>query len=137
MRELADRSRPSRLLAFIAARSAAPSASEPISAIAGSIPSLEQPSLAQLGAAAGVPRGGAAAGEVGVGNAPGVLVSMLTPAQRPVGAAAGVGVAAGVPPVGAVAGEAGAGVSGDDRKAYSYGTRWNGYLERGAPPMGV
>jgi len=110
MRELADRSRPSRLLAFIAARSAAPSASEPISAIAGSIPSLEQPWLAQLGAAAGVPRGGAAAGEVGVGNAPGVLVSMLTPAQRPVGAVAGVGVAAGV----------GAGVGGGDRKAHPY-----------------
>src|SRR3974377_1400730 len=91
MRELADRSRPSRLLAFMAARSAAPSASEPISAIAGSIPSLAQPWLAQRGAAAGVPRDGAAAGEeVGVGNAPGVLVSMLTPAQRPVGAAAGV-----------------------------------------------
>src|SRR5690349_24479732 len=98
----AGRSRRCRLLAFIAARSAAPLASAPISAIAGSIiatlaatpiiaaiiQSLERPSrplTEPVGAAAGAvgagivlstpPRlsVGAAAGEVGAGIAPGVL----------------------------------------------------------------
>src|SRR6516165_8946307 len=79
----ADRSRPSRLLAFIAARSAAPLASVPISAIADSIIATLAPTLTDPV--------GAAAGEVGVGID-------LSTAQ---------------PSVGAALGEVGAGVGGD------------------------
>src|SRR5215813_7306816 len=131
--ESGGRSRRCRSPASIAERSVAPSASAPISVIAGFIQSLERPRSAQppvgagtgdppagrprVGASASQPRVGAAAGEVGAGTDP------STAAQ--VGAAAGE-VGAGTDPSSAVpdhsvaaVGEVGiAGGGGDRRRTY-------------------
>src|SRR5262249_795722 len=109
----ADRSRPSRLLAFIAARSVAPSPSVPILAIAGSITATLAPTLSTVVAMARPPTEpvGAVAGAVGAG------IVLSPAAQSSVGAAAGE-VGAGIvlstaaqPSVGAAAGEVGAGIA--------------------------
>src|SRR5262249_6072041 len=106
--ESGGRSRRCQSPASIAERSVAPSASAPISVIAGFIQSLERPRSAQrpVGAGAGDPPGGAAAGQPPGG---------ASPSQPRVGAAGGE-VGAGIAPstaaqVGVAAGEVGAGIA--------------------------
>src|SRR5262249_53385950 len=125
--ESGGRSRRCRSPASIAERSVAPSASAPISVIAGFIQSLERPRSARppvgagaggpaVGASASQPRVGAAAGEVGAEVGAGIALSTAVPDHSV--AAAWVGAAAGEPPVGAAAG---VGVDGSgDRRAYPY-----------------
>src|SRR5215467_14432 len=116
--ESGGRSRRCRSPASIAERSVAPSASAPISGIAGFIQSLERPRSAQppVGAGAGDPPVGAAAGQPPVG---------ASPSQPRVGAAAGevgagIALSSAVPDHSvAVAGEVGiAGGDGDRLRTY-------------------
>src|SRR5262245_41352242 len=112
--ESGGRSRRCRSPASIAERSVAPSASAPISVIAGFIQSLDRPRSARppvgagagdppvgaaagqppVGASASQPRVGAAAGEVGAEVGAGIALSSAVP-DHSVAAAGEVGIAGG------------------------------------------